>query len=107
MHNPPFQEVARVDQEAVWEGRPAAAKCSREMRIVSLIDEEDVIKRILRHLGLGQERVRVHCGTDPPSGRPWRDPEPVHATGCARSHANQRRRDDVRLEHRPVHLAEI
>jgi hypothetical protein len=26
------------------------------MRIVSLIDEEDVIERILRHLGLGQER---------------------------------------------------
>ena len=28
---------------------------SREMRIVSLIDEEDVIERILRHLGLWQE----------------------------------------------------
>jgi hypothetical protein len=32
------------------------------MRIVSLIDEEDVIERILRHLGLGQERVRVLFG---------------------------------------------
>ena len=30
-------------------------KCSREMRIVSLIDEEDVIERILRHLGLWHE----------------------------------------------------
>ena len=27
----------------------------REMRIISLIDEEDVIERILRHLGLWQE----------------------------------------------------
>jgi hypothetical protein len=36
------------------------------MRIVSLIDQEDFIERILRHLGLWQEGVRVHCGTDPP-----------------------------------------
>ena len=55
----------------VWEGRPAAARSARQMRIVSLIDEEDVIERILRHLGLGQERVRVHCGTDSPLRRPW------------------------------------
>ena len=40
--------------------------CSREMCIVSLIDEEDVIERILRHLGLWQEGVRVHSGIDPP-----------------------------------------
>ena len=33
-------------------------KCSRGMRIVSLIDQEDVIERILRHLGLWQEGVR-------------------------------------------------
>jgi hypothetical protein len=37
-----------------------------KMRIVSLIGEEDVIERILRHLGLWQEGVRVHSGTDPP-----------------------------------------
>jgi hypothetical protein len=98
MHNPPFQEVARVDQEGAGGPTRCGAKCSRQMRIVSLIDEEDVIERILRHLGLGQERVHVHCGTDPPSGRPWRGPEPMHATGCARSHANQRRHDDVRLD---------
>ena len=36
-----------------------------EMRIVSLIDQEDVIERILCHLGLWQEGVRVRCGTDP------------------------------------------
>ena len=47
-----------------------------EMRTVSLIDEEDVIERILRHLGLWQEGVRVHSGTDPPGETtldPWLD----------------------------------
>jgi hypothetical protein len=42
----------------------------------SLIDEEDVIERILRHLGLWQEGVRVHSGTDPPGETtldPWLD----------------------------------
>ena len=51
-------------------------KCSREMRIVSLIDEEDVIERILRHLGLWQEGGCVHSGTDPPGETtldPWLD----------------------------------
>ena len=49
---------------------------SREMRIVSLIDEEDVIERILRHLGLWQEGGCVHSGTDPPGETtldPWLD----------------------------------
>ena len=61
----------------VWEADPLRCpKCSREMRIVSLIDEEDVIERILRHLGLWQEGVRVHSGTDPPGETtldPWLD----------------------------------
>jgi hypothetical protein len=40
----------------VWEADPLRRlKCSRDMRIVSLIDEEDVVERILRHLGLWQE----------------------------------------------------
>ena len=44
----------------VWEADPLRCpKCSREMRIVSLIDQEDVIERILRHLGLWQEGVRA------------------------------------------------
>ena len=61
----------------VWEADPLRCpKCSREMRIVSLIDREDVIERILRHLGLWQEGVRVHSGTDPPGETtldPWLD----------------------------------
>ena len=34
-------------------------KCSREMRIIALIDDREVIERILRHLGLREEGVRV------------------------------------------------
>jgi len=37
------------------------------MRIVSLIDEQAVIERILRHLGLWQQGVRVATGPDPPA----------------------------------------
>jgi hypothetical protein len=37
----------------VWEADPLLCpKCQKEMRIVALIDERDVIERILRHLGL-------------------------------------------------------
>ena len=45
------------------------------MRIVSLIDEEDVIERILRHPGLWQEGC-VHSGIDQPRETtldPWLD----------------------------------
>jgi hypothetical protein len=34
-------------------------KCSGEMRIVALIDDRIVIKRILEHLGLWDEGIRV------------------------------------------------
>jgi hypothetical protein len=46
------------------------------MRIVSLIDDHAVIEKILRHLGLGEEGVRVHTGSDPPPStvvEPWLD----------------------------------
>jgi hypothetical protein len=57
------------------------------MRIVSLIDEEDVIERILRYLGLWQEGLRVHSGTDPPGETtldPWFD-DPFPTTTPNRS----------------------
>jgi hypothetical protein len=61
----------------VWEADRCGARTAHgEMRIVSLIDQEDVIERILRHLGLWQEGVRVHSGTDPPGETtldPWLD----------------------------------
>ena len=57
----------------VWEADPLICPtCQREMRIVSLIDERDVIEKILKCLGLWQEGVRVdpqrQTGTDPPPG---------------------------------------
>jgi len=36
------------------------------MRIVSLIDDRAVIERILRHLGLWEQGVRVSPSTGPP-----------------------------------------
>ena len=41
-------------------------KCSREMRIVALIDDREVIERILRHLGLWVQGVRVFPERAPP-----------------------------------------
>jgi len=51
----------------VWEADPLLCpRCQKEMRIVALIDERTVIERILRHLGLWQQGVRVASGPDPP-----------------------------------------
>lgn len=51
----------------VWEADPLLCPCcKKEMRIVALIDDQAVIERILRHLGLWQEGVRVTSGPDPP-----------------------------------------
>jgi hypothetical protein len=51
----------------VWEADPLLCpRCQKEMRIVALIDEREVIERILRHLGLWQQGVRVVPGPDPP-----------------------------------------
>ena len=44
----------------VWESDPfLCPKCHNEMRVVSLIDDPEVIERILRHLGLWQQGVRI------------------------------------------------
>jgi len=74
----------------VWEADPLLCPiCSREMRIVALLDDRDVIERILRHLGLWEQGVRVHTGADPPAEytvEPWlEDPFPdYHVTTLAR-----------------------
>jgi hypothetical protein len=41
------------------------------MRIVSLIDERAVIERILRHLGLWEQGVRVSPARAPPEIAEW------------------------------------
>lgn len=51
----------------VWEADPLLCpKCRKEMRIVALIDDRDVIERILRHLGLWEQGVRVSPARAPP-----------------------------------------
>lgn len=79
----------------VWEADPLMCpKCSREMRIVSLIDDRRVIERILRHLGLWQQGVRVYPSTGPPEIEdrviePWLDdPFPDYDTEPVYAYAN-------------------
>jgi len=74
----------------VWEADPLIClTCQREMRIVSLIDERDVIEKMFKCLGLWQEGLRVepnhHSGTDTPQEdwvyEPWeQDPFPNYDT---------------------------
>ena len=56
----------------VWESDPLLCpKCHNEMRIVSLIDDPEVIERILRHLGLWEQGVRVLPARAPPEIAEW------------------------------------
>jgi hypothetical protein len=52
----------------VWEADPLSCpRCANEMRIVALLDDRTVIERILRHLGLWEQGVRVSPSTGPPA----------------------------------------
>ena len=70
-------------------------KCQKEMRIVALIDESDVIERILRHLGLWAQGVRVSPARAPPEIverviEPWLDdPFPDYDTEPVMAYANE------------------
>jgi hypothetical protein len=79
----------------VWEADPLLCpKCQKEMRIVSLIDDRAVIERILRHLGLWQQGVRVSPTRAPPEIvdrviEPWLDdPVPDYDTEPLMMNAN-------------------
>ncbi|MDO9541415.1 MAG: hypothetical protein Q7J98_03720 [Kiritimatiellia bacterium] len=79
----------------VWEADPLLCpKCSREMRIVALIDDRKVIARILRHLGLWSQGVRVLPARAPPEIvdrviEPWLDdPFPDYDTEPVMMYAN-------------------
>ena len=79
----------------VWEADPLLCpKCQKEMRIVSLIDDGDVIERILRHLGLWQQGVRVSPARAPPEIAEWviepwlDDPFPDYDTEPVMAYAN-------------------
>ena len=77
----------------VWEADPLLCPiCRRKMRIVALIDDREVIERILRHLGLWDQGVRVTPATGPPRQtviEPWLDdPFPDYDTEPVTIHAN-------------------
>ena len=79
----------------VWEADPLLCpKCSREMRIVALIDDREVIERILRHLGLWEQGVRVFPARAPPKPDEWviepcyDDPFPDYDTEPVMAYAN-------------------
>jgi hypothetical protein len=78
----------------VWEADPLLCpKCQKEMRIVSLIDDRAVIERILRHLGLWQQGVRVMPSRAPPANETvsehWLDdPFPDYDTEPVMMYAN-------------------
>ena len=79
----------------VWEADPLLCpKCQKEMRIVSLINERDVIERILRHLGLWEQGVRVLPARAPPEVAEWviepcyDDPFPDYDTEPVMMYAN-------------------
>ena len=71
--------------QKVWEADPLLCpKCSREMCIVALIDDRHVIERILRHLGLWEQGVRVTPARAPPEHSEWViPPSPVGYGGQA------------------------
>jgi hypothetical protein len=82
----------------VWEADPMICPtCQREMRIVPLIDEREVIEKMLKCLGFWEQGVRVepnhHSGTDPPNGD-WvyepidQDPFPDYDTEPVLFYAN-------------------
>ena len=79
----------------VWEADPLLCpKCQKEMRIVSLIDDRAVIERILRHLGLWEQGVRVLPSRAPPEVAEWviepcfDDPFPDYDTEPVMMYAN-------------------
>jgi hypothetical protein len=80
----------------VWEADPLLCpKCQKEMRIVGLINERDVIERILRHLGLWSQGVRVSPARAPPEIAEWviepcfDDPFPDYNTEPVMVYANE------------------
>ena len=88
----------KIHRKKVWEADPLICpNCQREMRIVSLIDEREVIEKMLKCLGLWQQGVRVdpqqQSGTDPPNGD-WvyepveQDPFPDYDTEPVLFYAN-------------------
>ena len=55
---------ARLIQK-IYEVDPLTCpKCSGKMKVISVIEDEDVIKKILKHLGLWEVKVRLPAKTN-------------------------------------------
>jgi hypothetical protein len=53
-------------------------KCKGPMRVIALIDDAAVIRKILRHLGLWAPQIAVRRGPGPPAPDPPEPPRPRH-----------------------------
>jgi len=78
----PTASTNRTKRDSLSEGQPRrGGPLGQQMRIIALINEADVIERILRHIGLWEANVRVESARDPPEPapviEPWID-DPVH-----------------------------
>ncbi len=52
--------MARADQESLEVDPLKCPQCHNEMRIVSLINDAQIIERILRHVGMWVDEVCSH-----------------------------------------------
>ena len=88
----------RTGEAVIWchltfgSARPGVGGATQLADKLSLIDDRDVIERVLRHLGLWEQGVRVHTGADPPAEytlEPWlEDPFPDYETEPVLANAN-------------------
>ena len=81
----------------VWEVDPLICPhCGAEMKLIALVDDDEVIEKILRHLGLWPEQTEPDClsrappDTPPPDGiEPFfDDPFPDYDTEAVMAYAN-------------------
>lgn len=64
---PHCQHEPERSGDSLSEGQPRrGGPLGQQMRVVALIDQAEVIERILRHLGLWEAGVRVESARDPP-----------------------------------------
>jgi len=57
--------------QKVWEVDPLICpQCGSEMRIINLIQDPDVIRQILKHLGLLKQDARSRCKNPKPDHGP-------------------------------------
>ena len=63
-----YLEVYKKGSFFLWEVDPLTCpRCGSEMRIISLIQDPDVIRRILEHLGLWRQDTGSRCKKP----KPW------------------------------------